>query len=657
MTGGQAEVGNWPGKTVEKKTGILLCCNERITVVDLPGTYSLSAFSAEELIARDFIIERQPETVINIIDASNLERNLYLTVQLLELGTNIIIALNMQDIAQEHGIVVDAGGLAELLGVPTIPIIANTGLGVNKLISAAAKMAVSAQGKKHERLKINYGKYIEPKITRLAKHLRNHSPLISDRYGARWLAMKLIEKDPAIIKLVRDADHEAYDKIVIKFIENTEQISEEDIGVEIADKRYEFIHDVVSKTLTRSSVAKINDRISSSDQIDSILTNQWLGIPLFLFFTYLLYQMVFIVGEPFVWFIQGTLDLLAVAVREALVSNGAPEIVVSLVSEGILQGVGNVFVFLPNIALLFFAIALLEDSGYMARVAFVMDRFMRMIGLQGKSFIPLVIAFGCTVPAIMATRTMENERDRVVTIMISSIIPCSARMAVFVFIAGAMFQPNVAGQVVWSLVLLSFALVIFMSLLFKYLFGSKHESMFIMELPQYQLPNLNSLKAHTLQRTKMFIKKAGTFIFLATIVLWFLASNPYGITYGSEQSYLGQIGKTISPLFAPLEIGWHGSVALISGFFAKETIISVFGVLYGSENMPLNEVLAGSWTRLQAYVFMVFTLLYIPCFATVAVIKRETRSWKWTLFALCYTFILAWGISYLVLQFGHFLGY
>lgn len=586
LTGKNQGVGNWPGKTIEKKTGKLR--NNDIEIVDLPGTYSISAFSAEEVIAREFIIKEKPDAVINIIDGSNLERNLYLTVQLLELGANVVIALNMMDIARSKGFEISIEKLSKILSVPVVPIIANKEKGIDELIEKTLGIINRPRTKK---LKINYRK---------------------------------ISKN-----------------------------SKDSIELEMANIRYEYITGIVKKVVNKKEVSKT----SNSDKLDNILTNKWLGIPLFLLFTYVLYQVVFSVGAPFVEFIQDILVVLTNNTKEILLTYNLPNWVTSLITSGIMQGVGNVLVFLPNIALLFFVIAFLEDSGYMARVAFVMDRLMRAIGLQGKSFISLVIAFGCSVPAIMATRTIENQRDRVVTILINSLIPCSARIAVFGFIAGAFFVPDLAAQVVWSMVVISFTLVVLMSWLFKLLFPSKEASLFVIELPPYQLPSIKGLIIHTWLRTKMFIKKAGSFIVLATIVLWFLASNPSGAVYGSEESYIGQLGHLLSPVFSPLEIDWKGTVALISGFFAKEIVISSFAVLYGAEDIGLQQTLSTEWTALQAYVFMIFTLLYIPCLATVTVIKNETGSWKWTLFAIAYTLVLAWIMAFIVLQIGHFLGY
>ncbi|MEW6528778.1 MAG: ferrous iron transport protein B [Candidatus Micrarchaeota archaeon] len=652
LTGATQEIGNWPGKTVEKKWGKLKHCREAIDVIDLPGTYSITAFSMEELIARNFIVEERPDVVIDMVDASNLERNLYLTVQLIELGANVVIALNMMDVAQNSGFKIDVEQLSELLGVPVIPTIASKEKGIKQLVEEAVKAAKEKERKRE--FKVNYGKDLEPKIKELEEHIERHASKPAEQYGARWLAVKLIEKDREVIEKIRKADTDIYDQKLEQFIEKTREIYGEDADVEIADKRYGFINGIVKKVVKRTSVAKI----TASDQIDRIVTDKWFGIPIFLLLMYITYQLVFIAGDPFVGLIEQGLEQTSASVEMWLVSSSAPEWMTSLVVAGIIEGIGNILVFLPNIVLLFLAIAILEDSGYMARVAFVMDRVMRTIGMHGKSFISIVIAFGCNVPAIMSARTLESEKDRVITILINSLVPCSARMAVFVFIAGALFAPEIAGQVVWSLVVLSLVLVMIMGWLFKRFLLPGPKPLFVMELPPYQIPTLKGIFIHMWERAKMFVYKAGTFIFIVAMLIWFLASNPAGAEYGSEQSYIGQLGHAISPLFAPLGIDWVGSVALLFGFLAKEVVISAFGVLFGiAEEETLQVTIARSWTPLQAYVFMVFTLLYIPCFATVAVIKKETGSWKWTVFAVGYTLALAWMVSFIVLQVGHLLGY
>jgi len=651
LTGGKQEIGNWPGKTVERKKGVMRHKKAVFDVTDLPGTYSLSAFSLEELIARDFIVEGKPEVVIDIVDASNIERNLYLAVQLMELGANVVIALNMVDTARSRGFRIDVDKLSGLLGVPVVPTIANKEKGIKRLIDETLE---AAGAKRKKPFRIDYGKDLEPKIAEIEEHINDHAKKLAEKYGARWLAVKLIERDKVVIEKIRKADPYIYDKRLEKFIRNAEKIYGENTDIEMAERRYGFIHGIVKKSVKKTAVSEI----TMSDRIDRIVTNRYLGIPIFLVIMYLFYQLVFIAGEPFVNIVEEALEWTALFFGERLVYSGASPLVVSFAVSGIIQGIGNVLVFLPNIALLFIAIALLEDSGYMARAAFVMEDLMSRIGLHGKSFVPMIVAFGCNVPAVMATRTLDNEKDRKITALISPLIPCSARIVVFVFIAGAFFAPETAARIVWSLVVLSLLLVILTGFVFKKFLLPGPRAPFVMELPPYKLPTLKGTLLHAWERTKLFIKTAGSFIFLAAIFIWLLASYPEDAVYGSTESYIGQLGQLILPVFAPLGFDWIGSVALLFGLAAKEVVISAFGILYGvGGEGALQETIAEAWTPLQAYIFMVFTLLYIPCIATVAVIKRETNSWKWAGFAVAYTFALAWLVSFLILQIANIMGY
>ncbi|MBD3209913.1 ferrous iron transport protein B [Candidatus Micrarchaeota archaeon] len=650
LTGSKQQVGNWPGKTVEKRWGQLRD-RKNVEVVDLPGTYSLSAFSLEELIARNFIVNEKPDVVIDIADASNLERNLYLTVQLLELGANVVLCLNMVDIARRRGFRIDERNLSRLLGIPVVSTIANREKGVERLVEESLEAAGKKPGKEFS---INYGKDLEPKIGELVRHLKSHAPKLSEKYSARWIAVKLIEKDKEVLEKLKKTDPGIFGKEFEKFIRQAEDVYGEDTDIEIADKRYGFIHGLFKKVVKRTAV----ERITASDKIDRVVTNRWLGIPIFLVVMYLLYQMVFIAGEPFVYLIEQMLEIVAVQAEAALAACAAPEWLASLISEGIIQGMGNVLVFLPNIALLFLAIAVLEDSGYMARAAFVMDGIMSKMGLHGKSFISMIVAFGCNIPAVMATRNLDNEKDRLITMLVSTLVPCSARMVVFVFIAGAFFSPEVAGQVVWSLVVLSLVLVVFFGFLFRKFLFPGPRAPFVMELPPYQFPTIKGILLHTWERTKLFVKTAGTYIFLVAVVIWFLASFPEEAAYGGRESYIGLLGEMLAPLFAPLGFDWIGTVALVFGFFAKEVVISAFGILYGvAEEGALQESIAGAWTPLQAYVFMVFTLLYVPCIATVSVIWKESGSLKWAAFSVAYSLVLAWLVSYMVLHAGMMLGF
>ncbi|MFP3949647.1 MAG: ferrous iron transport protein B [Candidatus Micrarchaeia archaeon] len=655
LTGTHQKIGNWPGATVEKKSGKLrkqLSGEKSARIVDLPGTYSLSAYTQEELIARNFVVEEEPDVVIDVVDASNLERNLYLAVQLRELGANLVIALNMVDIAHRRGYKIDAKALSELLGCPVVPLVADKEQGINELVEVAF---LAAGGKAASRqVSVNYGRDLEEKIGEIEERISRKAPSIAKRYGARWTAVKLLEEDADMIRKVQSRDKDICDTRLSDFEREMEEKTGEPADITIASRRYGFINGVVKTVIEKSP----EELIIRSDQIDRIVTNPLLGIPLFLLILYTLFQFVFITGEPIVDFVESGMGLFGGVLAEVLSASEAPAWFSDLVLVALIEGVGNVLIFLPNILLLFLGIAILEDTGYMARAAFVMSRIMQKIGLHGKSFIPLVLGFGCNVPAVMAARTLKNRDDRLLTILVNPLVPCAARMEVFVFLAGAFFAPAVAGQVVFSLILISFALIAAMGLLFRGFIASEKKQPFVMELPPYHVPTFKGIFLHMWQRTKVFVQKAGTFIFLVAIIMWFLASYPSGVEYGGPDSYIGIAGHVVEPFFQPLGFDWRGTVALIFGFLAKEVVISAFGILYGvADEAVLTDTLATVWTPLQAYVFMVFTLIYVPCFATIAVIKQETNSWKWAGFTILYSTVLAWFIAFVVLQLGLALGY
>jgi ferrous iron transport protein B len=656
LTGSSQKIGNWPGATVEKKWGKLLGKHSKgrasAKIVDLPGTYSLSAYTKEELIARNFVVEEKPDVVIDVVDASNLERNLYLSVQLKELGANVVIALNMMDIARRRGYELDVNGLSRLLGCPVVPLVADREEGLAELIEVSL---LASGGKLASReITVNYGKDLGEEIDTLAEHVSHHAAPLAKKYGAQWVAVKILENDAEIMAKVNSQDKDICDEKLIEFIGEAEERLGEPVDIRIASLRYGFINGIVKSVLKKSA----QERIIRSDSIDRLLIHPLVGIPVFLLIMYLMFQGVFLLGEPLIGAVEAFVALVSVAAGGALQAADAPAWVSELVLVALIEGVGNVLIFLPNILLLFLGIAILEDTGYMARAAFVMNKAMRKIGLHGKSFISLVLGFGCSVPAIMASRTLKDEDDRLMTILVSPLVPCAARMEVFVFLAGAFFAPSVAGQVVFSLMILSFILIAIVGVLFRKFLASGERQPFVMELPPYNMPTPKGLLFHMWGRAKMFVQKAGTFIFLVAIIMWFLASNPSGVEYGGAESYIGVLGKAVAPLFAPLGLGWEESVALLFGFLAKEVVISAFGVLYGAvDDAALTDTLATVWTPLQAYVFMVFTLVYMPCFATVAVIRQETGSWKWAAFTAIYSCALAWVVSLFVLWAGTFMGY
>ncbi|MEA2037452.1 MAG: ferrous iron transport protein B [Nanoarchaeota archaeon] len=649
LTGMRQHVGNWPGKTVEKKDGTFTYKGTSINIIDLPGTYSLTAYSIEELIARDYIVDENPDIVINILDASNLERNLYLTIQLIELGANVVVALNMNKFANKKELKINAEKLSQLLGVPVIKVEAIDKTGKEELLKSIIK---AHQEAKKARNKITYGAEIEEHITQLENIVKN-SISIKKNLTPKWIALKLLEKDKQVIEKISMLKN---GKDVLKKAEGIQkhliQVFGEDVDAAIADSRYGFIAGLTAESVEKPRI----DKITRSDYIDKVVTNRFLGIPIFLAVMYLMFQITFSVAAPLMGWIDGFFGFLAEHLTNIISALNGPEWLVSLVADGIIGGVGSVIIFLPNILLLFLIISFLEDSGYMARAAFIMDKVMHKIGLHGKSFIPMLLGFGCNVPAIMATRTLESKKDRILTILINPFMSCGARLPVYILFVSAFFTRN-QGMVIFSLYLLGILVAIFMGLIFKKTLLKGLSSPFVMELPPYRLPTIKGTLIHMWERGKVFMIKAGTIIFSVVLVIWFLGSVPFGVEYGSEQSVIGMIGKAISPVFQPLGFGtWQASVALIFGVLAKEVVVGTLGTLYGVAEGGLGQVLAQTFTPLTAYAFMVFTLLYVPCAAALAAIKRETNSWGWMWFSAVYLTAVAWIGAFIVYQGGLLLG-
>lgn len=649
LTGARQHVGNWPGVTVEKKEGQCAVDNKIIKVVDLPGTYSLGAYSDDEVVARDYIVFEKPDVVVNIVDATNLERNLYLTTQLLEMGANVVIALNMFDEAKVKQIQINFEHLSTLLGVPVIPTIATRSQGLKELIR---QVSAASENVGKEPLRINYGKEIEEAIVCLQDEINKDTGL-SEEYNTRWLAIKFLEGDEGIRKTVQASNR--IEELCRNAVRKLERIWDDDIASIIAEKRYGFIGGVVKEAVKRNISAE--EKLSISDKIDRVVVNRYLGIPIFLLAMWAVFQFTFIIGDPLIGWIESFFEWFGGIVGVGMKSAGVPELINSLVANGIISGAGSVLVFLPNIFLLFFAISLLEDSGYMARAAYIMDRFMHSLGLHGKSFIPMIIGFGCNVPAILATRTLDNKRDRLITILINPLMSCSARLPVYILFAGAFFGAN-QGLIIFSLYLLGIILAVAMGVLFKSLVFKGVTSHFVMELPPYRIPTLRSTFIHMWEKGSLFIRKAGTIIIAVVILVWVMSSLPAGVEYASKDSLIGQIGTFFAPVFKLSGFGtWEAAVALIFGILAKEVVVGTLGVIYGIENEGLTGAIAAAWTPLSAYSFMVLTLIYIPCAATIGAIKRETNSWGWTAFAVVYSLVLGWLMSLLVFQIGTLLGF
>jgi len=649
LTGMRQHVGNWPGKTVEKKEGTFTYKGNKISVIDLPGTYSLTAYSIEEIVARDYIVEEKPDVVVHVVDACNLERNLYLTVQMIELGANVIVALNMNKYAHKKGLKIDEKKLSQLLGVPIFKIEAVDDTGKEQLIDSILKLTKSTR--KYQN-KITYSKEIEDHLAQL-EEVVTESIKIKNNITPKWITLKLLENDKQVIERISKLENGK--SVLEKTKEIQKHLNEvfgEDVDTAIADARYGFIAGLIRESVEKPKI----DNVTRSDYIDRVVTNKFLGIPIFLLVMYLMFQVTFTLAAPLMDLIDGFFGFLGEAVTGIITSIGGPEWLISLFADGIIGGVGSVMIFLPNILLLFLIISFLEDSGYMARAAFIMDKVMHKIGLHGKSFIPMILGFGCNVPAIMATRTLENKKDRLLTILINPFMSCGARLPVYVLFVAAFFTRN-QGLVIFSLYLLGIVIAIGIGLIFKKTLFKGLSSPFVMELPPYRFPTIKGTLIHMWERGRVFMIKAGTIIFSVVLLIWFLGSVPFGVEYASEQSAIGMIGKAISPIFKPLGFGtWQASVALIFGVLAKEVVVGTLGTLYGVAEEGIGAVLRATFTPLTAYVFMVFTLLYVPCVAALAAIKRETNSWKWMWFAAGYLTVVAWVVSFIVYRGGLLLG-
>ena len=651
LTGSRQHVGNWPGVTVEKKEGRLTYQGVCHKIIDLPGTYSLGAYSEDEVIARDFILKEKPDVIVSVVDASNLARNLYLTTQLLEMGANVVVALNMMDEAKARGLNYNVQKLSAMLGVPVITTVATKKEGMDQLV---AKVIEAADAGKGSLLKIDYGNELEEELGQLESTIQNHGQL-SAEYPARWLALKMLEEDEHIHNEVKGRAGTA--DLVAQAEKSAAHLLDvigEDTESLVADRRYGFITGVAKKSVTKRESAE--QRLTRSDKIDSIVTSRFLGIPIFLFAMWAVFQFTFTLGDPMIGWVETFFEWFGGLVIAGLTAINSSDLVISLMVDGIIGGVGSVLVFIPNIFLLFLAISFLEDSGYMARAAYVMDRFMNSLGLHGKAFIPLLVGFGCNVPAIMATRTLENKRDRMVTILIAPLMSCGARLPVYVLFVGAFFSAN-QGLVLFSLYILGIVLAVIMGKIFKTFLFPGEASPFVMELPPYRIPTLKGTFIHMWERGSAFLKKAGTIIFSIVVLIWVLSILPWGVEYASQESLVGKLGSFVAPIFAPAGFGtWEAASALVFGILAKEVVVGTLGVIYGVGEEGLATAIQQFWTPLAAYSFMVMTLIYIPCAAVIGVIKRETNSWKWTGFAVGYTLALGWLMAVIIYQGGRLLG-
>ena len=657
ITGSKQHVGNWPGVTVEQKTGKYKK-NKEIEIVDLPGIYSLSPYSAEEIVARDYIVDENPDVLIDIVDGTNIERNLYLTLQVLETKIPTVIALNMMDEVEASGTKIDVKKLSKILGVPVIPIVARNGKGVNELMEAAQKIASSkTQSNDLEVFSPQVNNYITEIVGLLDDNdNQNHK---SSSYEM-WQAIKILEEDEIVIEKLPGNKRAKITSIV----EKANSDFNGDTEAEIADQRYKFISEVVNKTVSKPLKANGQRKETTSDKIDKVLTNRIIAIPAFLVIMYALFSITF--GEgPLgigVWLQTIVTDFwdgpFTETIMGAIESMGAADWATGLVGDGILAGVGGVVSFLPQILVLFLLMSFLEDSGYMARVAFVMDRLFRRFGLSGKSFIPLLMGYGCSVPAVMASRTLESEKDRRLTIMITPFMSCGAKLPIYLMFAATLFTQYNQTLIIYSVYMIGIVVAVIGALILSNTLFKGETSNFIMELPQYRIPTLRSVLIHAWEKVKGFAIKAGTIILGSTILIWFLSSFNFSGMCEMDESILASIGRGIQWIFTPLGFGeWRASVAVVTGWIAKENIVSTFGVLFGAADAVSEAAAEGTaalpglsavFTQAAAFSYMAFNLLCMPCFAAVGAIKKEMGSWKWTGITIAFQMITAYIVAFIV---------
>lgn len=651
ITGSKQHVGNWPGVTVEKKEGKYKR-NKDMNIVDLPGIYSLSPYSAEEIVARNYIVEEQPDVLINIIDATNIERNMYLTLQILETEIPTIVALNMMDEVENSGTKIDIDKISKHFGVKVVPIVARSGKNVDLLMEEVKK----ASNEKNKDLKV-YSKDVEDFLEEILRHINDNE---SQMINSRWRSIKLLEEDSIESEKLSEETKKKIESILNRANEKLNG----DAEGEIADQRYKFISNVVGESVKKKEKVDGKRVETTSDKIDKILTNRIIAIPAFLVIMYGLFSITFGEGPLGIGVYLQTLVCdfwdgpLTETILTSLQSMGASEWALSLVGDGILAGLGGVVSFLPQILVLFLLMSVLEDSGYMARVAFVMDKIFRKFGLSGKSFIPLLMGFGCSVPALMASRTLENEKDRKITMMITPFMSCGAKLPIYLMFAATLFANSNQTLIIYSIYMLGLVVAVISALILSKFVIKGEASNFIMELPQYRIPTLRSVFMHGIEKVKGFAIKAGTVILASTILIWLLSNFNFSGMCEMEDSILASIGRGIQWIFAPLGFGnWKASVGVVTGWIAKENIVSTFGVLFGASDAITEAAMEGSaaipgvaaaFTKAAAFSYMAFNLLCMPCFAAVGAIRKEMGSWKDTLMTVGFQMLVAWIVAFLV---------
>ena len=652
-TGANLKVANWPGVTVEKVEGAIKSHNMDIRLVDLPGTYSLTSYTMEETVSRSFILSGDVDVIINVADASALERSLYLTLQLLELGKPVILALNMMDIVEKRGMEIDLHRLPEMLGIPVVPVCARKRRGLDVLLHAAVhhkgatkpdclihnhKSSSNHVHNHHSEFAMVYSDNIEDKIDCIIPELEKRYP---DLVNYRWHAIKLLEKDKEITE---------------KYPVDLPDVIDRSYESDIINQKYDFISEIIDEVLIHKQRQDM-----FTERVDKVLTSKIWGIPVFLGIMAVVFFLTFTVGDFIKGYFELGIDFISNATTTGLAAINADTWVTSLVVDGIIAGVGTIITVLPNILILFLCLALLEDSGYMARVAYVMEGVMSKLGLSGKAFIPMLLGFGCTVPAIMASRALENKRDRYKVMLVTPFMSCNARLTIYILFAEMFFGDN-AMIVAYSMYLIGIVVAIIVSAVIHLIDRKKSENYLIIELPEYKMPDARTVGIYVWEKVKDYLGKAGSTIFIATIVIWLLLNfGPSGFTQDMSDSFGAWVGKWLVPVFAPIGLGfWQIAVALIAGISAKEVVVSSCAVLFGIVNASSDAGMAAFSSALQsigfgelnAFCLMVFCLLYIPCAAALATIRKESNSWAWMGFTALFQLVVAWVVTFIVYQVG-----
>ena len=656
-SGSHEHVGNYSGVTVDAKEGNFEYGGYHFKIVDLPGTYSLSAYSPEELYVRRNLIEEIPDVVINVVDASNLQRNLYLTTQLIDMNLKVVMALNMYDELEARGDKLDIKQLGYLLGMPIVPTVSRVGEGLESLFEKVIQIDENSDPHLARHIHINHGSELEHSIDRL-KGLIQKNPDIRYKYSTRFLAIKYLENDKEVEAVIEKLPNR--DEIIVARFQEQQRISEmlqSNAESALVDAKYAFVQGALAETFEPYQGKK--KRTTLTDKIDALVTHRWAAFPLFLLVLYFVFNSTFVIGEYPVKWIESLVTYFGAFVSSVMTDGWLKDLVV----DGVIGGVGSVLVFLPNILLLYFFISLLEDSGYMARAAFIMDKLMHKIGLHGKSFIPMIMGFGCNVPAIMATRTIESPKSRLITTLIIPMMSCAGRMPVYILIAGAFFPKN-AGLVMLGLYALGLLMAVFGAKVLSRFF-KEDDLPFVMELPPYRAPTAKSIFRHTWEKGRQYLQKMSGIILICSIAIWSLGYFPNHDKYDTpqqqqEHSFIGYVGKAMEPALKPLGFDWRMGVGIVAGVGAKELVVSTLGVMYADDEPVVSETNADE-TRLQraliksvtpagALAYMVFILLYFPCIATFVAIKNETGGWKWALFTAVYTIVLAWVMAFATFQ-------